>query len=97
MTSPMDVLNPVDIETAIRSCSNRIAASVRECSGRYNAFLEADRALDQAFAHAYLNADGPAHERKYAAELATAAEREVAGPGGCRVQVRGPAREGDRA
>ncbi len=72
-----DVLNPVDIENGIRSCSDRIAASVRECSARYNAFLDADRAFDQAFAHAYLNADGPAHERKYAAELSTAGEREV--------------------
>jgi hypothetical protein len=77
MTAPVDVLNPVDIENGIRSCSDRIASSVRECSIRYNAFLEADRALDQAFAHAYLSADGPQAEKKYAAELATAAEREV--------------------
>jgi hypothetical protein len=72
-----DVLNPVDIENGIRQCSDRIAASVSECSRRYSTFLAADRAFDQAFAYAYLNADGPAHERKFAAELATAAEREA--------------------
>lgn len=72
-----DVLNPVDIETAIRNCSDRIAKGVGVCSDRYRAFLEADASYDQAFAHAYLNAAGPAHERKYAAELATAAERKT--------------------
>ncbi len=71
------VLNPVEIETAIRTCSDRIAASVRVCSERYGAFLDADRGYDQAFAHAYLGADGPAHERKYAAELATSTERKL--------------------
>lgn len=70
-----DVLNPVDIETAIRTCSDRIAKGVGICSERYKAYLEADADYDQAFAHAYLDADGPAHERKYAAELATATER----------------------
>jgi hypothetical protein len=47
------------------------------CSERYAAFLDADRAYDQAFAHAYLDADGAAHERKYVAEVATAGEREA--------------------
>lgn len=72
-----DVLNPVDIENGIRSCSDRIAASVLECSKRYGTFLDADRAFDQAFAHAYLKADGPQGEKRYAAEIATAVERET--------------------
>ncbi len=71
-----DVLNPTDIETAIRTCSDRIAASVRVCSERYAAYLDADRTYDQAFAHAYLGADGPQTEKKYAAEVATATERQ---------------------
>lgn len=71
-----DVLNPVSIEQAIREVSNRIANGVRVVSDRYAEWLEAVRAYDQAFARAYMAADGPAHERKYAAELATLAERE---------------------
>ncbi|MER7167256.1 hypothetical protein ABT336_14450 [Micromonospora sp. NPDC000207] len=70
-----DVLNPVDIEAAIRSCSDRIANGVRVCSERYDAFLKADTAYDQAFARAYMAHQGPQTEKKYAAELATATER----------------------
>lgn len=72
-----EVLNPVQIETSIREVADRIARGVRVVSDRYAEFLAADRGYDQAFARAYMAADGPAHERKYAAELATAAEREA--------------------
>lgn len=68
-------MNPVAIEEAIRDCANRIAKGVTVCSNRYSEFLDADRAYDQAFARAYIEADGAAHERKYIAELATADER----------------------
>lgn len=67
----MTVLNPVDIENAIRETAERIANSVKVCSERYETFLTADREYDRAFANAYMNADGPAHEKKYSAELAT--------------------------
>ncbi|MEU8334857.1 hypothetical protein [Micromonospora tulbaghiae] len=72
-----DVLNPVDIEAAIRSCSDRIANGVRVCSERYGAFLAADAAYDQAYARAYMAHAGPSHEKRYAAELATVDERAV--------------------
>ncbi|MCR8695552.1 hypothetical protein NWP13_23770 [Rhodococcus pyridinivorans] len=68
-------MNPVAIEEAIRDCANRIAKGVTVCSNRYSEFLDADRAYDQAFARAYIEADGAAHERKHIAELATADER----------------------
>lgn len=71
-----DVLNPVQIEQAIRNVAERIAKGVRVCSERYEAYLTADREYEQAFARAYLNADGPAHERKYTAELETLLERQ---------------------
>lgn len=71
----MTVLNPVDIENAIRETAERISNSVKVCSERYETFLTADREYDRAFAHAYMNADGPAHEKKYTAELATYDER----------------------
>jgi hypothetical protein len=70
-----EVLNPVDIERAIRSCSDRISKGVKVCSGTYSAFLTADHEFDQAFAQAYMGHDGAAHEKRYAAELATVPER----------------------
>jgi hypothetical protein len=70
-----DVLNPVDIERAIRTCSDRIAASVKVCSERYSAYLTADADYDRAYARAYLAADGPQTEKKHVAELATEKER----------------------
>ena len=71
----MTPANPVDIEAAIRRCADRIADGVRVCDRTYRDFLTADHLYAVAFAHAYLTADGPAHERKYAAELATKDER----------------------
>lgn len=71
-----EVLNPVQIEAAIRNVAERISRGVKVCSERYEGYLSADREYEQAFARAYLGADGPAHERKYTAELETAQERE---------------------
>jgi len=68
--------NPAEVEAAIRECANRIAKGVKVCDERYAAFLAADRAYDEAVARAYIAAEGPAHEKKYRAELATTAERE---------------------
>ena len=73
----MSVLNPVDVERGIREVAERIARGVSVVSERYGAFLTAERAYDQAFARAYMAHEGPAHERKYAAELATEREREA--------------------
>lgn len=72
-----DVLNPVDIERHIRDISNRIANAVPVVSKAYGEYLRLDQALDLAFARAYMAHDGPAHEKKYAAELATVAERQA--------------------
>lgn len=71
------VLNPVEVEQSIRDISERIARGVKVVSDRYGAFLSAERDYDQAFARAYMAHEGAAHERKYAAELATAVEREA--------------------
>ncbi|MCP1414368.1 hypothetical protein [Paenarthrobacter sp. A20] len=73
----VDVLNPVNIEQRIRDISNRIANSASVCNERYIAFLTADREYDQAFAGAYMAHEGAAHEKKYAAELATLPQREA--------------------
>lgn len=73
----MTVLNPVEIERSIRETAERIGNGVRVVSERYGAYLTAERAYDQSFARAYMAHEGPAHEKKYAAELATTQEREA--------------------
>ena len=70
-----DVLNPVQIETSIRDVANRMAKGVQVCSDRYGLYLETDHAHDLAYARAYMAHDGAAHEKKYAATLATESER----------------------
>ena len=72
-----DVLNPVQVEQSIREIANRIAGSVKVCSDRYREFMRADLEYDHAFAVAYMAHEGPAHEKKYAAEIATRSEREL--------------------
>lgn len=72
-----DVLNPVAIEAHIREISNRIAKSAGVCNERYKEFLQADGAYDHAYAVAYMAHKGPAHEKKYAAELETKDQREA--------------------
>ena len=72
-----DILNPLQVESAIRDVANRMATGVKVCSDRYAAFLEADHAYDVAYARAYMAHQGAAHEKKYAAVLACQAERDV--------------------
>lgn len=71
-----DIISPVQVETAIREVANRMAEGVKICSDRYAAFLDADHRFDVAYARAYMQHEGPAHEKKYAAVLATQAERD---------------------
>lgn len=69
--------NPVRVESSIRDVAARISRGVSVCAERYAAYLNADRAYEQAFARAYMAHQGAAHERKYAAVLATGAEQET--------------------
>lgn len=66
--SPM---NPVQIEQSIRDVSNRMAKGVKVCDELYRDLLETDHRHAVAYAQAYLDHAGPAHEKKYAAELET--------------------------
>lgn len=70
-----EVWNPVEVEQKIRSISERIANGVSVCDKTYRAHLDAQRSYDAAFARAYMQHEGPAHEKRYAAELATTDER----------------------
>lgn len=68
-------LNPVQIEQKIRDVSDRMAKGVTVCDQLYRSLLTTDHRHAVAYAQAYMNHDGPAHEKKYAAELATQRER----------------------
>lgn len=61
--------SPASVESAIYEASQRIAKGVTICGRAYTDFLKADAVFDRAMAFAYLRAEGPAHERKYRAEL----------------------------
>lgn len=68
-------ITPVVVENRIRETVNRIAAGVRHCDGTYREKLRTAAVYDRAFAAAYVAYDGPAHQKRYAAELETEAER----------------------
>lgn len=70
-----ETFNPAQVEDAIRLCANRIAHSVTVCGKAYDEYCTALREYDQAYAHAYLKAEGAAHEKRYRAEVATLKER----------------------
>ena len=71
----MPDINPVSVEESIRDVAARIAKGVSVCDERYRTYLSADHDFDVAEATAYLGHDGAAHEKKYAAVLATQDER----------------------
>lgn len=73
-----EVLNPVQVEQNIRTLANNIARGVTVVSNTEAEARKARREYDIAFAHAYMNWTGAAHEKKYAAVIATEAELEAA-------------------
>jgi hypothetical protein len=72
------VLNPVDLEKAIQEIARRIHAGVKVVSDAERAARAARHTCDIAYAKAYMAHDGPAHERRYAAELASVTDRQAA-------------------
>lgn len=70
-------LNPVQVENTIRETANEMARMVRVVSAEERKARKAKVEYDRAFAQAYLTAEGPAHEKKYRAELATKTERDA--------------------
>lgn len=78
MTDQYRPMNPVEIEREILDLSNKISRGVRVFSERYQAFLDADREFDRAFAAAYLGCeDGSIKDREKHAVLATISQREA--------------------
>lgn len=77
-TMESDVLDPVTVERRIQEVSNRIAKGVSVITQAEREAREKRRMFDLAFARAYKQADGPAHERKYSAEIEAMPHREAA-------------------
>lgn len=73
-----DVLNPADLEKAIQEISRRIHKGVRVVTDAEHNARHERRLYDRAFAVAYMQHDGPAHEKRYAAEVATTEQRKQA-------------------
>lgn len=62
-------LNPVEIEAGLRKIARMNFLGIRIVSKAEEDSRKAAAAYDRALAHAYINHDGPAHEKKYAAEI----------------------------
>lgn len=73
-----DVLDPVTAERKIQEVSNRIARGVGIVTSAEREARDKRRLFDLAFARAYKQAEGPAHERKYTAEIEAMPHREAA-------------------
>ncbi len=71
------VINPVEVEQAIRQAVDTIAQGVEIVTVRLAAYREAERVYDVAYASAYMRSTGPVQERKMHADLAVQAEREA--------------------
>ena len=71
------VLNPVEIEQAIRQAVQTVAEGVEIVTQRLAVYREAERVYDVAYASAYMRASGPVQERKFQADLACQGERET--------------------
>lgn len=71
------VLNPADIEEEIEGVRRRIHNGIKVVSDARKAYNKARRAYRRALCTAYIRYEGPAHEKKYAAELATEDELEA--------------------
>lgn len=64
-------LNPALIEERIRQSVDTLSQGIDVAAAAHAGFLEADADYDHAFATAYMQHGGAAHEKKYAAELKT--------------------------
>lgn len=75
--SEIEPINPVEIEQIIRQTTNNISTGVRHVSDALAKFREAERVFDLEFAKAYMRHAGAAHEKKFAATIATDEQRKA--------------------
>lgn len=71
----MSEWNPVSVEKGIIDVIDEISKGIGKASEAYDRYLTMHREYDQAFAKSYMRYEGPAHAKKYAAELDTEVER----------------------
>ena len=71
----MSEWNPVSVEKAIVKVVDEIVDGIRKASDAYSQFLSTNHSYDLAFARSYMKYEGPAHAKKYAAEIDTEQER----------------------
>jgi hypothetical protein len=62
-------LNPVEVEAGIRKIARLIHYGIKLVSDAEFDFRKKDAEHDRVRAHSYIAHDGPAHEKKYAAEI----------------------------
>src|SRR6202012_24687 len=72
------VHNPASVEQKIEETINRIAKGVQIVTSAEREARARKRDRDLAYPHAYKKAEGPAHERKYTADIQTMPFREEA-------------------
>jgi hypothetical protein len=73
----VDTLNPAGLDNTIWSVAEQVDRGVDIVSEAETRLKTGKRAYDLAYATAYLNAAGAAHEKKFRAERATQAQREA--------------------
>lgn len=62
-------LNPVEVEAGIRKVARMIHHGIKLVSDAEFDFRKKDAEYARVLARAYIDHDGPAHEKKYAAEI----------------------------
>lgn len=71
-------LNPVQIESRIRELANTLARGIQTVTTALQAHKDALRDFELEEARAYMRHEGPAHEKKYAATIASIDFRKAA-------------------
>ena len=71
----MDDWTPIAIEARLKEIANENARLIGMAQGLHLTYLTAVHDHDLAYARAYMSWTGPAHEKKYHAEIKTDAER----------------------
>ncbi|NKY47971.1 hypothetical protein [Nocardia cerradoensis] len=71
MTNPREVWSPVAVEQRLADIDHLITRGVNTLADAYDKYATLKNQVEVETARAYVNHRGPAHEKKYAAILAT--------------------------
>ncbi|OMC55433.1 hypothetical protein A5747_13675 [Mycobacterium sp. IS-836] len=70
-------LTPIEVEKRLLELTDTLREALVDWKTRYKAYRDTEREYDQAFARAKLASQEATNDKKYDAELRTAAEREA--------------------